>query len=97
MFPVILGRPDLRISLPRTKFDEEADFDVRLAVDPRKPRQTSETQILAIRFVCRIIFVLSKNETSGIARNTFWQSFARIRAKFDVQTDVQSFQNSRGK
>ena len=36
------GRTDLRISLSGTKFDEEADFDVRLAVGPPKPRQIDE-------------------------------------------------------
>ena len=36
------GRTDLRISLSRAKFDVEADFDVRSAVDRPKPRQISE-------------------------------------------------------
>ena len=33
------GRTDLRISLSRAKFDEEADFEVRSAVAPQKPCQ----------------------------------------------------------
>ena len=36
------GRTDLRISLSRAKFDVEADFDVGLAIDLRKPRQIDE-------------------------------------------------------
>ena len=35
-------RTDLRISLSRAKFDEEADFEVRLAVAPQKPCQISK-------------------------------------------------------
>ena len=42
MFSMIFGRTDLWISLSRAKFDEEADFDVRLAVDPRKPCQKAK-------------------------------------------------------
>ena len=40
------GRTDLRISLSRAKFDVEADFDVRSAVDRPKPRQISEKRKL---------------------------------------------------
>ena len=38
------GRTDLRISLSRAKFDVEADFDVRSAVDRPKPRQISKNE-----------------------------------------------------
>ena len=41
---MIFGRTDLRISLSRAKFDEQADFDVRLAVGRRKPRLLIEKQ-----------------------------------------------------
>ena len=41
-----IGRTDLRISLSRAKFDVEADFDVRSAVDRPKPRQISEKRKL---------------------------------------------------
>ena len=44
--PRIFGRTDLRISLSRAKFDVEADFDVRSAVDRPKPRQISEKRKL---------------------------------------------------
>ena len=42
MFMAIFGRTDLRKSLSRAKFDEESDFEVRLAVAPQKPRQIGE-------------------------------------------------------
>ena len=42
MFMAIFGRTDLRKSLSRAKFDEESDFEVRLAVAPQKPRQIRE-------------------------------------------------------
>ena len=45
IFSMILGRTDLWISLSRAKFDEEADFEVRLAVDPQKSYILGEKQI----------------------------------------------------
>ena len=42
MFVAIFGRTDLRKCLSGAKFDEEPDFEVRLAVAPQKPRQTGE-------------------------------------------------------
>ena len=42
MFSVKLDLTDLRISLSRTKFDVEADFDVRLAVGRPKPSLLGE-------------------------------------------------------
>ena len=40
--PRFFGRTDLSISQSRAKFDEQADFDVRLAVSRPKPRQIGE-------------------------------------------------------
>ena len=42
------GRTDLWISLSRAKFDEEADFEVRSAVDPPRQRQIGEKR----NFLC---------------------------------------------
>ena len=39
---MIFGRTDLRIGVSKAKFDEQADFKVRLAVAPQKPRQKSK-------------------------------------------------------
>ena len=39
---MIFGRTDLRISVSKAKFDEEADFEVHSAVARQKPRQISE-------------------------------------------------------
>ena len=36
------GRTDLRIGVSKTKFDEQADFEVRLAVAPQKPNQNTK-------------------------------------------------------
>ena len=38
----IFSRTDLRIGVPRAKFDAESDFEVRLDVAPQKPGQSSE-------------------------------------------------------
>ena len=52
----IFGHTDLRISLSGAKFDEEADFDVRLAVGPPKPYQIDEKTNVSIRKCCRFFF-----------------------------------------
>ena len=41
----VFGRADFKISLSGAKFEEEADFDVRSAVGPRKPHQIDENLI----------------------------------------------------
>ena len=41
-FSMIFGRTDLWISQSRAKFDEEADFEVRSALDSQKARLLSE-------------------------------------------------------
>ena len=56
-----LGRTDLRTSLSGPKFDEEADFDVRSAVDPRKPRQISEKRIFRSDLFAEKKILASKN------------------------------------
>ena len=63
---MIFGRTDLRISLSRAKFDAEADFDVRSAVEPRKPHQIGEKQNFRSENFVENFFLASKNETSGI-------------------------------
>ena len=42
---MIFGRTDLRIGVSEAKFDAEADFEIRLAVAPRKPHQNCEKLI----------------------------------------------------
>ena len=44
MIDVFWGCTDLRISLSRAKLDEEADFEVCLAVPLQKARQNNEKQ-----------------------------------------------------
>ena len=63
---MIFGHTDLRISLSRAKFDAEADFDVRSAVEPRKPYQIGEKQNFRSENFVEQIFEASKNETLGI-------------------------------
>ena len=65
-FSEIFGRTDLRISLSKAKFDEELDFDVRLAVEPRKPSFFGEKQNFRSKIFAEKNFLASKNETSGI-------------------------------
>ena len=63
---MILGRTDLRISVSRAKFDAEADFEVRLPLDPPKPSENYEKQNFQRKFFVKHFFSASKNETSGI-------------------------------
>ena len=62
----IFGRTDLRISLSKAKFEEELDFDVCLAVEPRKPGLLGEKQNFWSKIFAETNFSASKNETSGI-------------------------------
>ena len=78
----VFGRTDLWISVSRAKFDEEADFEVRPAVAPQKPRQISEKRKFRSKIFAENFFSASKNKMSGTVRNAFWQSFGPIRAMF---------------
>ena len=78
------GRTDLWISLSRAKFDEEADFEVRSAVARQKPRQISKKRNFQSEIFAEKNFSASKNETSGIIQNAFWQSFVTIGALFEM-------------
>ena len=73
---VFFGRTDLRISLSRAKFDEQADFEVRSAVARQKPRQISEKQnfrseIFADFFLRRRKMMLPRPKKK---RSCFWKS-----------------------
>ena len=63
---MIFGRTDLRISLSRAKFDEEADFEVRSAVARQKPCQITEKRNFRSEMFAEKKRLASKNETSGI-------------------------------
>ena len=59
----IFGRTDLRISLSRAKFDEEADFDVRSAVGPPKPHQIDKNLTFrSENFAKKKIFCVEKSK-----------------------------------
>ena len=80
---MILGHTDLWISQSRAKFDEEADFEVCSAVAPQKRHQTRKKRKFRSKIFANKNFSASKNETSEIVRNAFWQSFVAIRAMFE--------------
>ena len=63
---MILGRTDLRKGVSGAKFDGQADFQVRLAVAPRKPGQNSEKLIFRSKKIADFFLSASKNEMSGI-------------------------------
>ena len=69
--PKFFGRIDLSRSLSRAKFDEEADFEVRSAVDPPKQHQIGENRNFLFENLFDFFFFASKNETSRIVRNAF--------------------------
>ena len=76
------GRTDLRMSLYGTKFDEEADFDVRSAVDSAKPPIDEKLTFRSENFAEKK-FSASKNRNLQIFRNARCRSFAPIGAKFE--------------
>ena len=80
---IIFGRTDFRISLSGAKFDEEADFDVRLAAGPPKPHQINENLTFRSENFAEKNFVASKNRKLQIFRNARCRSFAKIGAKFE--------------
>ena len=79
----IFDRTDLRKGASKAKFYAESDFDVRLAVDRPKPDQICKKRIFRSKIFAEKKCLVSKNETSAIVRNAFWQSFAPIGAKFE--------------
>ncbi len=95
MFLVILGRTDLRISLSRAKFDAEADFDVRSAVEPQKPHQISEKRIFRSDLFAEKIFwrqKMKRRESSETRFGKVWRACelrSRRKRRFKVlQTAV---------
>ena len=64
--PRIFGRTDLWKSLSRAKFDEESDFEVRLAVAPQNPFQKGQKRNFRSENFAKKHFSASKNETLGI-------------------------------
>ena len=90
-FFVIFGRTDLRISPPGTKFDEEADFDVRSAVGTPKPHQIDEnltfrSKNFAEHFFRRRKIEICKSSETRVAEVS-WRSERSSRGKrtFEVR------------
>ena len=92
MNSTFFGCTDLWISPSRPKFDEEVDFEVRLVVAPRKPKQTDEKRnfrsAMFDDFVCPTSKNVRKNKRLGIVRKAFWQSFASIGAMFEELANI---------
>ena len=66
---MIFGRTDLRISVSKAKFDEEADFEVHSAVARQKPRQISEKQKFRSKsFVENLFCVETRNIGNRLKR-----------------------------
>ena len=51
---------DLSIRLSKAKFDEEADFEVRSAVAPQKPRQIHENRNFRSKILVEVFFGVEK-------------------------------------
>jgi len=81
---MIFGRTDLRTSVSEAKFDAEADFEVRLAMGRPKPRLLNEKRNFRSESFAEKKCLASKNETSGIVCNVFWQRLASVRAPFET-------------
>ena len=80
---IVFDRKYLRASASGAKFDVEVDFEVRLPPAPPKPHENCENRNFQSKFFIEKIFSVSKNETLGIVRNAFSQSFVAVRAMFE--------------
>ena len=79
VFSMKFGRTDFIIGQSKAKNCEESADDVRIGVAPQKPSKNMQKRT---KFCDKTIFRLN-NETSGIARNAFSQSFVAIGADFE--------------
>ena len=90
MFSVKLDRTDLRISLSRAKFDARTDFDVRSAVEPRKPRQIGKKQIFRSKNFVEQFF-------GGVEKRNVRNRLKRVFAKFRSDASQVQHENCRSK
>ena len=66
LFSMIFGRTELIRSVSKAKFDEEADGEVHLSLNPLKPNQKHKRLFFWTDFFRQFFFSASKNETLGI-------------------------------
>ena len=80
---MIFGRTDLWISQSRAKFDEEADFEVRSALDPQKERLFGEKRIFRSEIVAEKLFwrrkVKRRESSETRFRKVSWRQNEKIR------------------
>ena len=79
----IFGRTDLRKDVSETKFDAEADCDVKKCLAPSKSAENHEKPKKNCEIFSEKKFWASKNCKLQIVRNAFSRSFAAIGAKFE--------------
>ena len=75
---MIFGRTDLWISQSRTKFDEEADFEVRSAADPQKACLFGEKLNFRSEIFADMFFRRRKVKRQESSETPFPQSFVAI-------------------
>ena len=63
---MIFGRAELIISVSKSKFDEEADFEVHRPPNPQNPDEKRKKLFFRTENFRRIFFSASNNDTSGI-------------------------------
>ena len=80
IFAMIFGHTDLRISLPRAKFDEEADFEVLSDVAPLKPHLLGEKQHFRSKIFAENLFSV-KFSNQYFRFSLTWRGFGRSTAE----------------
>ena len=60
LFLMIFGRIELILSVSKAKFDEEADCEVRLSLNPQKPRKNIKKTFFDRKFSPQIFFGVEK-------------------------------------
>ena len=61
LFSMIFGRTELIRSVSKAKFDEEADGEVHLSLNPLKPNQNTKNYFFGTDFFRQFFFPASKN------------------------------------
>ena len=60
LFLMIFGRIELILSVSKAKFDEEADFEVRLSLNPQKPSKNIKKLFFRTENVRQFFFGVEK-------------------------------------
>ena len=88
MIQTIFDRTDLRISVSKAKFDEEADFKLRCALAPQNHAKSAKNKLFDPNF-------LTNNFFFGVEKRNVGNRLKRVLAKF--RADPSRFRGVNGR